>query len=81
MAEWYCEVGGQRYGPVSEQELRDWLAQGRLSGHDVVWRQGMSEWMPVSSVPELSGGLGAQAAAGAPLGPRVCCCWPPTGST
>ncbi len=50
MADWFCQVSGQQYGPVAEAELRQWLAQGRLKPTDLVWREGMSGWVPASSV-------------------------------
>lgn len=37
---------GQRAGPVSEADLRTFIAQGRLSVSDLVWRDGMPAWAP-----------------------------------
>jgi len=31
MADWYCMVGGQRYGPLSQQQLNGWIAEGRVT--------------------------------------------------
>ncbi len=53
MADWHCHVGGTQYGPVSEQELRNWIAQGRLRPTDNVWTEGMAQWIPAQSVPSL----------------------------
>jgi hypothetical protein len=45
---WHFLRNGQQAGPVSEEELRGLLAQGRLSLHDLVWREGMAGWTPAS---------------------------------
>ena len=63
MTEWHCTVGGQKYGPVGEDELRAWATEGRLKPTDMVWTEGMAEWAPAASV----GGLFAATAA--PVGP------------
>ena len=53
MKQWYCIIGGQQYGPVSEDELRGWVAQGRVKPTDQVWTDGMAAWTPASAVPGL----------------------------
>ena len=59
MRQWHCYVGGQRYGPVADDVLREWAASGRLRPTDNVWTEGMANWAPASTV----GGLFASAAA------------------
>lgn len=61
MAQWHCSVGGQQYGPISEEELRSWAAQGRVKATDLVWTEGMAEWAPASSVQGLLPATLAQA--------------------
>ena len=51
--QWYCIVGGRRYGPVSEEELRNWAQAGRIKLTDQVWSEGMSAWTPASAVAGL----------------------------
>jgi len=51
MREWYCHVGGQQYGPISGDVLRDWTRQGRVTPHDLIWTAGMSDWAPAETVP------------------------------
>ena len=53
MNQWYCYVGSQRYGPADENTLRQWIAQGRVGPTNLVWRQGMPEWVEIRLVPEL----------------------------
>ena len=67
MKQWHCAVGGQQFGPVSEEELRSWAATGRIQPTDYVWSEGMTDWVPASTVEGLfPAGFGAAAAAGAP---------------
>ncbi len=47
--QWYCLIGGQQYGPVAEEVLKTWIAQGRLGAADRVWRQGLSDWQSVGN--------------------------------
>ncbi len=51
--QWYCVIGGRRYGPVSEDELRGWVAEGRVKPTDQVWTDGMAAWAPASAVAGL----------------------------
>jgi len=53
MSEWHCYVDGKQYGPVSDADLRAWIQQGRVKPTDNVWREGMADWIPAGSVPEL----------------------------
>src|SRR4051794_15954538 len=65
MADWYYSKGGQQSGPVSEDQMRQMVASGQVGGPDLIWREGMANWLPASQVPEF-GGAGAPAAAAAP---------------
>ncbi|MDY7010858.1 MAG: DUF975 family protein [Planctomycetota bacterium] len=58
MRQWYCFVGGRQYGPVSEDELRGWIQQGRVRPADMVWTEGMGQWAAAGSVPGLFDGAG-----------------------
>jgi ferric-dicitrate binding protein FerR (iron transport regulator) len=51
--QWYCAVNGQRFGPVSDQELAAWIQQGRLKPADLVWCEGMAEWQPMQNVRHM----------------------------
>jgi len=54
MKQWHCAIGGKQYGPVEESVLRQWISEGRIGLSDMVWAEGMAEWVALSSVPELS---------------------------
>jgi hypothetical protein len=51
--EWYYADNGQQMGPVSAFELRALLAKGAVKPDDLVWRDGLSNWIPASQAREL----------------------------
>jgi hypothetical protein len=53
MEEWYYADNGQQMGPVSTSELRALLAKGVVKSSDLVWRDGLSNWIPASQTREL----------------------------
>ncbi len=55
---WHVAVDGRQEGPYSAAEIAGRLAAGRLDRRAHVFRQGMAEWQPLSSVGELAGALG-----------------------
>lgn len=52
----YKVIGGdlKQYGPVSEDDLRRWIADGRLNAMSLVQVYGEVEWKPLSSFPEFA---------------------------
>jgi hypothetical protein len=73
----YRIIGGdeKEYGPVTAEDLRRWVAEGRLNAQSLVQAEGSSEWKQLSTFPEFADLLRAQAsppplptAAGAPGG-------------
>lgn len=51
---WYYAVRGKQCGPVSEDELKELLASGRLPSDSLVWKPEMPDWQPAARVPELA---------------------------
>jgi uncharacterized RDD family membrane protein YckC len=47
---------GQQSGPFTEAEVRAQLAAGTLQGTDLIWREGLTDWVPVASLisPDLA---------------------------
>ena len=45
---------GKQYGPVSVEQLRSWLTQGRINALTRVQAVGTQEWRPARDVPELA---------------------------
>lgn len=47
---------GQKYGPYTEENVRRWLSEGKLSREALGWREGMADWVALSSLfPEPAG--------------------------
>ena len=49
----------KEYGPVSAEQLRRWVADGRANGDSLVQAEGSTDWKPLSTFPELAAALSA----------------------
>jgi hypothetical protein len=55
---WYYAAEGEKHGPIEPEKLKSLLASGVIGRDTIVWRHGMSDWIPASqteiwaSVPE-----------------------------
>jgi hypothetical protein len=58
----YKIIGADRkeYGPVTPEQLRRWMAEGRVNGQTLVQPVGTAEWKPLSSLPEFAAAPPAQ---------------------
>lgn len=67
---------GQEYGPVTDADMRQWIAEGRLNGQSLAKAEGDAEFRPLSTFPEFAGALGTAAAAfGVPAAPVAATDW------
>ncbi len=54
MQDWYYSLDGKnKVGPVSKEELVDFINKGRLNSKTLVWQEGMSEWVHISTIDSL----------------------------
>jgi hypothetical protein len=44
----------KQYGPVSADELRQWIAEGRANAQTLIQAEGQPDWRPLSSFPEFA---------------------------
>ncbi len=51
--QWYYAKNGSQLGPVEQGELLAKISSGEISQSDMVWREGLGDWLPVSKVNEL----------------------------
>jgi len=84
---------GQRFGPYLVNEVKDYLKAGNLRFSDLVWYNGVSEWVPLSNVPGVGEGVETlhaaappppkppPAPAGPPQPPAVAASGPPQAAT
>jgi uncharacterized membrane protein len=49
----------KEYGPVTAEQLRQWLAEGRVNGQTSVQSEGATEWKPLAAFPEFADSLRA----------------------
>jgi uncharacterized protein (TIGR00266 family) len=54
MAQWFFSYNGERSGPLDDAAARAQAARNP-DGH--CWHEGMGDWQPIRSVPELASGL------------------------
>jgi TM2 domain-containing membrane protein YozV len=45
---------GQQYGPVTAEQLRGWMAEGRANAQTQVQADGAQDWKPLGSLPEFA---------------------------
>ncbi|HEY2622277.1 MAG TPA: RDD family protein [Dyella sp.] len=41
---------GERHGPYTEVEVRQWLRSGQVSASDLGWYEGLADWQPLSAL-------------------------------
>ena len=52
---YYAKTGSsEKQGPISEKDLKSIIAIGQITGQDLVWSEGMKNWVPLHRVPELT---------------------------
>ena len=58
-------IGADReeYGPVSAEELRAWIVQGRADGRTMAQMAGSADWKPLADFPEFAAALASAVAA------------------
>ncbi|MBM3736637.1 MAG: RDD family protein [Acidobacteria bacterium] len=47
---WFYELGGERKGPVGVQDLASLVRAGTISDSNLVWREGLAGWQPLSAM-------------------------------
>ena len=62
----YTIIGGdqKQYGPVTGDDLRQWLAEGRLNAQTLAKGEGDAEFRPLATFPEFADVFAAPTAAG-----------------
>ncbi|MGD0769583.1 MAG: RDD family protein [Tepidisphaeraceae bacterium] len=52
--DWFYAQNGRQAGPVTLEALISMLQAGHLLPGDLVWREGMADWQPAATMPELA---------------------------
>jgi hypothetical protein len=56
---YFVAVGGQQSGPFDLNALKQMAGQGQINKDTLVWKQGMAQWSPAGSQPDISNIFGA----------------------
>ena len=58
----YTIIGGDQkeYGPITADDVRLWIAEGRLNEHSLVRAEGDAEFRPLGNIPEFAGAFARQ---------------------
>ncbi len=51
--QWYYSKNGSQLGPISAEELQSKVLSGEIAKTDLVWKDGLADWLPAGQVPEL----------------------------
>ena len=49
-AQWYIAREGKQHGPLTDVEMRTFVAHSYLRPADLIWRAGMPDWLPAPTV-------------------------------
>ncbi len=63
---WHVSINDVPVGPVRLEELGHKIDAGAVSEYSLVWREGLDEWRPLATVPELMGLLHERRHSGPP---------------
>ena len=68
----YTILGGdqQQYGPVDQAEVMRWIQNGQATADTMIFKQGGSEWVKLSTLPEFAGALTGNLS-GMPMSPGM----------
>ena len=51
--EWFYAKNNERKGPVSASQLRSMVVSGEVAGSDLVWCEGMGNWISASEIQDF----------------------------
>lgn len=60
---------GNQYGPISAEQLRQWIAEGRANAQTKVLAEGTTEWKTLGEFPEFFGATPTPSVPGTPPAP------------
>lgn len=63
--EWFVAIGDQQHGPLKFEAVKERWERAEIGPDTLCWREGLSDWLPLSQLSELAGSLAPQSKAGA----------------
>jgi predicted Zn finger-like uncharacterized protein len=64
---WHIVVEGEQVGPLSASDVRARLSRGEITGESFIWREGLADWLKISSVPDFADAGGGDDEVGTPF--------------
>lgn len=64
--QWYVAINGVPVGPIRMAELRRKAGMGAVTEQSLCWQEGLEEWRPLRTFPELAAAIDEAVAAGRP---------------
>jgi hypothetical protein len=58
---------GKQYGPITGEQVRQWISEGRANAQTQVFVEGQTEWTTLGQIPEFAAALSA----GPPVTPTL----------
>lgn len=55
---YYYAVNGQQFGPVTYDRLKELFAGRTINRDSLIWKQGLTAWLPLNEIEELKAFLG-----------------------
>jgi hypothetical protein len=52
--EWYVGKGGEQKGPFTQDDVNGMISRGELGARDLVWKEGMDEWVAAADLEEFA---------------------------
>ncbi len=47
----------RQYGPLTAEQVRAWITEGRVNSQTLIWKEGAPGWTPLVSLAEFTGAL------------------------
>lgn len=69
--QYYLRLNGENVGPYFEEQIREMLRSGQVAPSELVWKEGMAEWLPCSTVFGEVNAAAPQPAPAAPVPPPL----------
>ena len=59
---WFVYITDHHEGPFTPAEVAEKVTQGQVTAQTLGWKDGMAEWVPIDSIPELQAAINAASA-------------------
>jgi len=57
--QWFAALDNQQAGPLTPDQIKQMVTEGRITKETLVWKQGMADWVPAGQVPDMTAFFGS----------------------